>query len=420
MHKGDQPAASAAYRIVVIVMLLIVYTFNFLDRQILGILAQPIKADLHLSDTQLGALGGIAFALLYSTLGIPLAIIADRTSRTWVVTISLAVWSGFTALCGVATGFWQMFAFRLGVGVGEAGGVAPSYAIISSYFPAHQRARALAFYSLGIPLGLSSGALLGAWLASTFEWRTAFMAIGLAGLAVTPVFRLVVREPPREDTAAAPVPLSDVIRILVAKRSFWLMALAASCSSLCGYGLAFWAPSIFMRGFGFDLLTAGKFLGSLQLVGGCAGVFAGGWLADRLGKADAGVYAKLPAVAWLITAPLFAAGFWTNAPVAAWLLLLIPNGLNILWLGPLTTAVQSMVPPQMRATASAIFLFVNNIIGLGLGAVTMGALSDLLTPRLGSEALRTGSMIVLIFYLIAAVLALLAVRPLRRDWIRSA
>ena len=141
-------------------MLLLVYSLNFLDRQILGILAHPIKAELRLSDTQLGALGGIAFALLYSTLAVPLAIVADRTSRSWVVTGSLAVWSGFTALCGLATGFWQLFAFRVGVGVGEAGGVAPSYAMISDSFPPERRARALAIYSLGVPLGLAAGALL--------------------------------------------------------------------------------------------------------------------------------------------------------------------------------------------------------------------------------------------------------------------
>ena len=155
------PPVSPAYRGVVLAMLLLVYTFNFLDRQILGILAGPIKAELGLTDGQLGALGGIAFALLYSTLAIPLALLADRTSRTWVITVSLAVWSGFTALCGMAGSFWQMFAFRVGVGVGEAGGVAPSYAVISDYFPTHQRARALSIYSLGIPLGSAGGVLLG-------------------------------------------------------------------------------------------------------------------------------------------------------------------------------------------------------------------------------------------------------------------
>ena len=410
-------AASPAYRGLVLAMLLLVYTFNFLDRQILGILAQPIKADLGLSDTQLGALGGIAFALLYSTLAIPLALVADRTSRSWVITASLAVWSGFTALCGIATGFWQLFLFRLGVGVGEAGGVAPSYAMIADYFLPHQRARALSIYSLGIPIGLASGALLGGYIAQTVEWRVAFLAVGLAGIVIAPIFRLVVRDPAREAAASAErAPVSAVFAILARKPSFWLMAFAAASSSLCGYGLAFWLPSVLIRSFGFDLITTSQYVGSLLLIGGTAGVFAGGWLADRLGQRDRGWYAKLPAFAWIVTAPLFAAGLFSPSPTLSWFLFLIPNGLNILWLGPVTTAVQHLVPPHMRATASASFLFINNLIGLGLGSWVMGAMSDAMTARYGEEALRYSTMLATGFYLVAAALMLLAVRPLRRDW----
>lgn len=419
------PTSRPGYRNLVLAMLLIVYTFNFLDRQILGILVQPIKADLGLTDTQLGALGGIAFALLYSTLAIPLALVADRTSRTWVVTAALTVWSGFTALCGLATGFWSLFLFRLGVGVGEAGGVAPSYAIIADYFPPERRARALAIYSLGIPIGLGAGALLGGYIASTVDWRWAFITVGVAGIVIAPIFRLIVREPPRggaDPLVAAPVeraPVSAVFAILARKPSFWLMAFAAAFSSMCGYGLAFWSPSLLIRSFGLDLLGASQFIGSLLLIGGTLGVFAGGWLADRLGGGDRGVYAKLPAIAWLITLPLFAAGFWSSYPVAAWFFLLIPNGLNILWLGPVTTAVQNLVPAHMRATASASFLFINNLIGLGIGSWAMGAMSDAMTHRFGEEALRYSLMTALSFYLIAAVLMLLAIRPLRRDWIEA-
>ncbi len=416
------PAASARYRALVLAMLLLVYTFNFLDRQILGILVAPIKAELKLTDTQLGALGGIAFALLYSTLAIPLALVADRTSRSWVITISLTVWSGFTALCGLATGFWQFFAFRLGVGVGEAGGVAPSYAMISDYFPPEQRARALSIYSLGIPVGLAAGALLGGMLASAVNWRWAFIAVGLAGVVIAPLFRLVVKEPPRGmfDPAAVRserVSVGAVFRILAAKPSFWLMAFGASFSSLCGYGLAFWVPSVLIRSFGFSLLTASQYIGSLLLIGGTIGVFAGGWLADRLGAKDRGVYAKLPAIAWLITVPLFAAGLTSGSPTLSWFLFLIPHGLNILWLGPVTTAVQHLVPPPMRATASASFLFINNLIGLGLGSLIMGRLSDAMTAVHGADALRWATTYALGFYLVAAGLMLLAVRPLRRDWV---
>lgn len=409
--------STPGYRALVLAMLLLVYTFNFLDRQILGILVAPIKADLQLTDTQLGALGGIAFAFLYSTLGVPLALLADRTSRTWVVTVSLTVWSGFTALCGLATGFWSLFLSRIGVGVGEAGGVAPSYAIISDYFPAHQRARALAIYSLGIPIGLASGTLLGAWIAASVDWRAAFIVVGLAGVVIAPIFRLIVKEPPRPSTTAERVPLGEVFGILARKKSFWLMAFAAGFSSMCGYGLAFWAPSVLIRSFGFDLRTTSYFFGSVLLIGGTIGVFMGGWLADRMGQGDRGVYAKLPAFAWLITVPLFAGAFLTNNVTLAWFLFLIPNGLNILWLGPVTTAVQHLVPPHMRATASASFLLINNLIGLGAGSWVMGAMSDAMTASYGTEALRYAATYALGFYLIAAFLMLLAIRPLRRDWV---
>ena len=184
----------------VLALLLLAYIFNFLDRQILGILAPPIKADLHLSDTQFGAIGGLAFALLYSVLGVPLAYLADRTSRSWVIAGSLAVWSGFTALCGTSTGYWQLFLFRLGVGVGEAGGVAPSYALIADYFPPERRARALAIYSLGVPIGLAGGTLARRLSCDSIDWRAAFLVMGLAGILLAPVLEYLRPRP------AAPAP----------------------------------------------------------------------------------------------------------------------------------------------------------------------------------------------------------------------
>lgn len=417
MQRIDTRTASSGYRGLVLAMLLLVYTFNFLDRQILGILVQPIKAELGLTDTQLGALGGIAFALLYSTLAIPLALIADRTSRSWVITISLTVWSGFTALCGMATSFWQLFAFRLGVGVGEAGGVAPSYALIADYFPPEKRARALAIYSFGIPIGLAAGVMLGAFIAELVDWRAAFITVGVAGIVIAPIFRLIVKEPVRAVQATDAAPVSAVFATLKAKPSFWLMAFAASMSSMAGYGLAFWVPSVLMRSYGFDLAVTSYYFGSLLLVGGVFGVFLGGFLADRLGKADRGIYAKIPAIAWLITAPLFIAAFLSPSPTIAWVFFLIPNALNILWLGPMITAVQHLVPAHMRATASACFLFINNLIGLGLGSFAMGWLSDYMTPQFGNEALRYSAIAVVLLYFVATLLAFLAVKPLRRDWV---
>ena len=412
-------AVSRGRRNAVLALLLIAYIFNFLDRQLLAILAGPIKADLNLSDTQFGAIGGLAFALLYSVLGVPLAMLADRTSRSGVITGALTVWSGFTALCGIATGYWQLFLFRLGVGVGEAGGVAPSYALIADYFPPEQRGRALGTFSLGVPVGLSCGTLLGAYIAHWFDWRTAFLVMGAAGLILAPVFKLVVRDLPRAPGAADAAPLRAVFPILARKPAFWLMAFAASFSSLCGYGLALWTPSVLIRSYDFSMIQAGQFLGSLGLIGGVAGVLGGGILADRLGKIDKRWYARLPAIAWLITAPTFCAGLLIPNPMISWPLLLIPNALNILWLGPVITAVQHLVPVRMRATASASFLLINNLIGLGVGPLLIGKISEMLKGSYGVESLRYAAVSVLGFYLLAALLMLLAVPRLTREWVED-
>ncbi|HVF36873.1 MAG TPA: MFS transporter [Sphingomicrobium sp.] len=404
----------------VLSLLLLAYIFNFLDRQILGILAGPIMADLQLDDAEFGTIAGIAFALLYSILGVPLALLADRTSRSRVIAGAVAVWSAFTALCGTATNFGQLFFFRLGVGVGEAGGVAPSYALIADYFPPQRRARALAIFSLGIPLGLAGGTLIGAYLAHWIDWRAAFLVMGVAGLLLAPIMLVFVRDLPRPvDSARNAVPLSRAFPIIARKPTFWLMATAASMSSLAGYGLALWTPSVLERSFGFSLIERGQFLASIFLIGGTAGVFAGGWLADRLGQGDKRWYARLPAIAWLITAPMFALGLLAPDPQLAWFLLLIPNALNILWLGPVVTAVQHLVPAPMRATASASFLLINNLIGLGVGPTLIGALSELFKERFGTEALRYAAVSVVGFYLVAALLMLLAVKRLRQDWVED-
>ncbi|QIK97015.1 MFS transporter [Sphingomonas sp. HDW15A] len=400
--------------------LLIAYIFNFLDRQILGILAGPIIADLKLTDAQFGAIGGIAFAILYSFLGIPLAMLADRTSRSRVIAGSLAVWSAFTALCGSATSFIQLFIFRLGVGVGEAGGVAPAYALIADYFPPQRRARALAIFSLGIPLGLALGTLIGAYLAAWVNWRAAFIVMGAAGVLLAPIMLWVVRDVPRPKTPSAAAPrLSETFPLIARKPAFWLMAAAASCSSLAGYGLALWTPSVLERSFGFSLIERGQFLASIFLIGGTAGVFLGGVLADKLGAGDKRWYAWLPAVAWLVTAPLFALGLLSENATAAWLLLLIPNALNILWLGPVTTAVQHLVPQQLRSTASASFLLINNFIGLGVGPTLIGWLSDNYKVRFGDEALRYASVSVIGFYVLAALLMFLASRRITQTWVED-
>src|SRR5437868_2446547 len=358
-------------------LLLVAYIFNYLDRQILGILAGSIITDLHLSDRQFGALSGPPFAILYSVLGIPFAYLADRTSRSRVIAAAVAFWSAFTGLCGIATSFWQFFFFRMGVGIGEAGGVAPSYALIADYFEPRRRARALAIFSLGVPIGLALGTLLGAYVAQAISWRAAFFTMGVAGVILAPILLMVVRDRPRAHVASAAL-IGQVFPMLARKPVFWLMAFAASSSSLCGYGLATWTPSVLERSYHLSLIERGQFMASVVFIGGCTGVFAGGWLADRLGARDKRWYARLPAIAWLITAPTFAAGLMAPSLWLAWPLLLIPNALNILWLGPVITAVQHLVPQRMRSTASASFLLINNLIGLGVGPYLIGAISTAL------------------------------------------
>lgn len=402
---------------VVLAMLLLVYVFNFVDRQILAILAGPIQRDLGLSDGQLGMLGGLAFAMLYSTFAVPLAWVADRTSRSWVITISLGLWSGFTALCGLAQGFWHIFFARLGVGIGEAGGVAPSYALIADYFPSHRRALALSVYSLGIPVGSAVGVLAGGYIAVMVDWRAAFFVVGLAGLVIAPLFKYLVRDLPKPTVAAAePAPrFADIARTLAHKPSFWLLAFGAATSSMLGYGLAFWLPSLLQRSFRLDLVQTSHFIGAMLLLGGVSGMLLGGWLGDRLGNRDRAYLAYVPATAFVVGVPLFAAGINSSSAGWAFALFLIPQAMAYIWLGPVISAIQLLVVPSARSTASALFLLINNLIGLGGGIFALGALSDALTPRYGADALRYSMLYSLCLYLVAALLMALAAPKLRRD-----
>ncbi|MBB5986027.1 spinster family MFS transporter [Sphingobium lignivorans] len=421
MSKAVSTHARSARPGVVLAMLLLVYIFNFVDRQILAILAAPIQRDLGLSDGQMGLLGGLAFALLYSTLGVPLAWLADRTSRSWVIAGSLVLWSGFTALCGLAHGFWHIFLARLGVGIGEAGGVAPSYALIADYFPSHRRAFALSIYSLGIPLGSAAGVLAGGYIAATVDWRAAFIAVGCVGIIIAPLFKLLVhdrRMPAPAGVAAPAVPrFGEVAAILARKPSFWLLSFGAASSSMVGYGLAFWLPSLLQRSFGLDLVHTSWFIGAVMLLGGVVGMLMGGWVADRLGRRDRAWMSWVPAISFLVGVPLFAAGIYSSDVIMAFVLFLLPQALVYVWLGPVLSAVQHLVAPPARATASASFLLINNLIGLGGGIYALGALSDALRPVYGNEALRYSMLFGLSLYLLAALLMALAGPRLRRDWV---
>lgn len=445
---STQTAPGKGYSAWVLVMLFIVYAFNFLDRQIISILAIPIQQELGLTDRQLGLLGGIAFALLYSTLGVPIAWLADRTNRTWIITVSLAVWSGFTALCGFAQNFVQLFLARVGVGVGEAGGVAPSYSLIADYFPPQNRARALAIYSLGIPIGSAFGVVAGAQIAGgnlgdSLDWRSAFIIVGVAGLLIAPLFKFTVREPKRggldapaaeavssevEATGGEPVEAEakpgflQVLSVLSKKPAFWLMTLGASCSSMMGYGVFFWVPSFFRRSFFGELelqeaiIQSGWLFGAILFVGGSLGILLGGVLGDLMGKGSKRMYALVPAAAFFVTFPFYILGTLAGTPLIAVLLFMIPTGLGLAWLGPTLSAFQHLAPPNMRAMASATFLLINNLLGIGVGVYALGEVSTLLTPTFGDEALRYSIMAGASLYVVAGALFLLASRFIEKDW----
>lgn len=417
VRTTDEPATRSP--VLALGLLTFAYGLNFLDRQILGILLGQIKAEFLLTDTQLGLLSGIAFALFYATLAVPIALLADRYNRVWIVTAALTLWSGFTALCGYATGFWSLFLARVGVGVGEAGGVAPSYSLVADLFPPSARARALAVFSMAVPIGGSLGVFIGGWIASEAGWRTAFIAVGLAGVIFAPLFRLLMREPRRgrfDPPAPAAPPIGETLRLLRSKPAFWLLAFGASASSMMGYGLIGWLPSFFQRSFGLTLIETSRFYSALGLIGGVTGIWLGGWLGDRLGKRSRSAYARVPAMAFLAAIPFYLAGLSTGSLAVAFVTFLIPSALSLAWLGPTLAAVQGMVPPATRATASAIFLLVNNLIGIGLGTLFLGAVSDALAARFGDQSLRWAIIAGMPLYLLAAGLFWAASRRLARDW----
>lgn len=441
----DQSTAPI-YRAYVLFILVVVYTFNFIDRQIIGILAIDIKAELDLTDSQIGLMSGLAFAMFYTLLGIPIAYLADRKSRVWIMTGALTLWSAFTAMCGLAQNYTQLFLSRLGVGVGEAGGVAPAYSLIADYFPARQRARALAIYAFGIPIGSAIGIMLGGILTSILDWRAAFLIVGALGIIVAPIFRLTMREPQRgrfdegyqEAEGSLLQSVIEVTRTLVRKPSFWGLSFGAAFSSMMGYGLFLWIPSFLVRSFGGELpdfmsflpgwmippepsqtLYAGYYYGAIVLVGGIIGIWLGGVLADKYGEHRKSAYALVPGIAFLVQVPFLALGLLSSNLGVMFAVLLLPTALGLMWLGPVTSAFQHLVPPHMRATASAVFLFINNLIGIGVGQWSLGFISDNLAARFGEESLRYAILFGCTFYVIAGALMLLTAPRLKKDWVGS-
>ncbi len=418
-------APSRRYRRYALGLLTSVYVSNYVDRQILSILLESIKHEFSVSDTQLGFLSGISFAIFYATLGIPIALWADRGNRRNIVALATVVFSVMTAVCGFAASFVQLALARIGVGIGEAGASPPSHAIVADLYRPHERATAMAIFALGVNLGILIGFLAGGWINEFFGWRAAFLVVGVPGLLLALLVRTTLREPPRgqsegregEASAAAP-PLAAAFRTFLRVRSLRHIALGAALNSFVGYGAVAWVPAFLIRSFGMSTGDVGTALALIIGVVGGAGTFLGGYFADRLARRD------VRWNVWLVAACVggatpFAFGVYLAAD-AFWALVafLVPAAVGALYLGPSLAMVQGLVPLRMRTLASAVLLFVINIIGLGLGPQAVGILSDLLAPRFGEESLRYALLLAGLVNLWSALHFFLAGRTLTRDLAR--
>jgi predicted MFS family arabinose efflux permease len=380
--------------------LLIVYILNFLDRQIVNILAEPIKGELGLSDTQLGLLAGPAFAVFYAVLGIPIARYADnaKTNRVWLISICLAIWSAMTAICGFAQSFAQLALARIGVGVGEAGCTPAAHSLIADSVPPEKRSSAIAFFGLGIPIGGLWGLIIGGVVNDQYGWRIALMLVGTPGLLLAFVLPFLIRDPRRcadsahFNTAESPVKaklsIKDAVREVFASKAYLYVFIAASFTAFLSYGKGLWTISFFIRSHGLSTTEAGLAMAVALGISGIIGTWLGGKMADVFGKSDKRHILTLPAIGMAIAAPILFAGYWAEDWRVAVALLILPTILNSAYYGPAYGCVQGLVRPEARAIAASLVVFGQNLIGLGMGPLLFGVLSDWLQPMAGDESVR--------------------------------
>ena len=404
---------SPAYRYFVLSVLVLSYVLSFIDRQLMTILLEPIKAEFGASDTAMGFLTGFAFAIFYAVLGIPVARLADRWSRRNVLAISMVIWSAMTAACGMAGSFWQMAVLRVGVGVGEAGGTPPSHSLISSYFPARERSTAMGIYGSGSQIGVLLGMFGRAVIAETMGWRWAFFIFGLPGVLIGLLVFVVVREPPKAPAPVSTSMMSDVMSLWQTP-AFAIISFATAFTALAGSGMGTWFPSFLIRIHGLTLTEAGLTLGIVGTLGALIGAVSGGILCDRLTKIDSRWQLRVPSIgAGLSVVFLGLFLIWPESqqwrlgeyrvPVAV-VFLFFGGIVSSFWIGPTYAAIQTLTPSHLRSQASALLLLLLNLIGMGLGPLVVGALSDLLAPALGAQSIRYAMLISLVTVLIGSTL----------------
>ena len=421
--QSPQSSTSNAYRNYVLFILTLVYAFNFIDRQVIGIVSPFIKADLGLNDAQLGWLKGIYFALLYTVLGIPIAWLADRYNRVNIVAISLTLWSGFTALSGLASNFTQLALARVGVGIGEAGGSPPSHSIISDLFPKEQRAGALAIYSLGIPFGIMLAFFASAFFlkGGSADWRMVMLAVGLPGILLAVLLKLTVKEPVRSgnmQSAAAQAKSWQSVKTLLSIKSWWGMCLAISFGSFGNYAVSTWMIDFYVRAHaGLDITNLLITIGIINGTAYAGGVWLGGVLVDKLGARNRGAYGFVPGIAMLIGGPAYIVSLQLeslNWSIALLAVLLLTSGT---YLGPSFALAQTLAPVKVRAMSTALFFFVLNIIALGGGPTFVGILSKALTEQHGQvEALRLALTWLAVPYALSIASFFWTARQIPRDW----
>lgn len=380
---------SAKYRAWLLFLLVLVYACSFLDRIIIAILARPIKADLSLSDFQLGLLGGLAFALLYAVAGIPMGRMAEKKRRINVISASIVAWSGFAALCGLAQNFWQMVLFRAGVGIGEAGGTPAAHSLIADHFPPERRATALSIYALGVPVGILIASFAGGWLAQMFGWRYTFVVLGLPGMAIGMLTYFTLHEPRRglsdgANSAAssdAVPPMTAVLKRVWSMRGARHMIIGTTVGAFALQGINQFIPIYLGRVFDMGLAKAGFTFGIIVGIGGLIGIALGGYLSDRLAVWDKRWYGWVPGLATLGAVPIAAYGFLSNNVTEATVAIFGYIVLVMVWNGPTFSVVHASVHPRMRASSTALVLLVISVIGHGMGPAVIGFASDWFATR---------------------------------------